>query len=124
MDEAGNTLFVNKHLGGHTAEFEKLYFLAVLLEDAVVGIGQACKRQIVLSEISGELLGVFRTDYQNHRVSLNKSINILAQLRHMRAAEWSLESAVEHQQHILLFFEVRKADQIAVKILQCKIRGR
>jgi len=43
MDKACDTLFINKHLGGHTAEFEQFYFLAIQLEDGMIGVGQADK---------------------------------------------------------------------------------
>ena len=123
MDKAGDALFVNKHLSGHTPKLEQLYFLAIPLQDYMIRVRQAYKGQLVFREIFGELLGIFWANNQNGCVSLREQIDVLAQLRHVRAAEWSLESAVKYQQHILLFFEMRKTYQRAVKILHGKIWG-
>jgi hypothetical protein len=96
VHEAHDALLVNESLGGHTAEFEDLDLLAVALEHDVLGVGQAGEWQVVLGEIIGELLGVIRADDEDGRVAFAKLLIVLAQLRHVRAAEWSLEAAVEY----------------------------
>jgi len=121
MDEAHDALLVDQSLGGHTAEFEDLDLLAVALEHDVFGIGQAGEGQVVLAEIIGELLGVFRTDDENGRVAFAKLFINLAQLRHVRAAERSLETTVENQQNVLLTLVVGERNRMTLVILQHEI---
>jgi len=46
----------------------------------------------------------------------------LAQLRHVRAAEWSGETSVKNQEDMLFSSEVGEANLIAMEILQCEFR--
>ena len=124
MDETHDAFFVDKGLGGHSAEFEDLDFLAVLFEHAVLGVGQAGEGEFVDLEIGGELCGVFGADDENGRVALTKFIIVLAQLRHVRAAEGSLEAAVKDEEDVLFLFEVGEGGGVPVKIFQCEVGGR
>lgn len=63
----------------------------------------------MLTEIGSELLGVFGSDYQNCHVEPNKSIQVLAQLRQVRMAEWSGKTSIEDQKNMLFFLEMRQA---------------
>jgi hypothetical protein len=49
---------------------------------------------------------------------------VLAQLRHVRAAEWSGEAAIKDQQNMLFLLELGEADHISLIILQDKVRCR
>ena len=53
-----------------------------------------------------ESLGFFRSGNDNFRIQFYKFIIILAQLRHVRAAEWSKKSAVKNHHHIFFVFIV------------------
>jgi hypothetical protein len=44
---------------------------------------------------------------------VQKLIIVLAQLRHMLLAEWSLESAVENQQHVFLAAQISQGENLA-----------
>jgi hypothetical protein len=51
-----------------------------------------------------ECVSFFRPDGDNFSITANKLLIITAQLRHMVTAVGSLETAIEHQHHILLAF--------------------
>ena len=116
MNEAYDPFFIDEGLGGHTAEFEKLDLLAVLLEHAVIGIRQAGEGQVIFAEEVSEFLAVFGADDEDGRVPFAKLLVVLAQLRHVRAAEWSLETAIENKQDVLFAFVIRKCDPVALII--------
>ena len=122
MNIAGDALLVDQHLGRHTAELEQLYFLPVFFENAGLGVGQTAEGQAFLCEVVRERLGVFAPENENGRVPFHKLIVVPAQLRHVRAAVWSGEAAVEDEQDVLFFFVIRKADRAALIILQRKVR--
>lgn len=63
----------------------------------------------MLTEIGSELLGVLGSDNQNGHVEPNKSIQVLAQLRQVRMAEWSGKTSIEDQKNMLFFLEMRQA---------------
>jgi hypothetical protein len=48
---------------------------------------------------------------------------VLAQLRHVPAAERSEKAAVENQQHVFLVLKIGQPNLIAVEIRQCEIGG-
>ena len=75
----------------------------------------------MLGEIGSKLLRVLRSDDQDGHVALCKSIEVLTQLRHVRAAEWSSKAPIEDQQDVLFLFEMGKANQVALIIWQYKV---
>jgi hypothetical protein len=46
---------------------------------------------------------------------------VLAQLRHVRAAEWSDKAAIKNQQDMLLAVKLGEAEHIPLKILQGEV---
>jgi hypothetical protein len=94
--KAGYTGLINEHLRRHPSELEQLDFLSVQLEHAVFGIGQANERQRFLLPVLGECSGIFGTNNKHFDVTGDKLGILLAQLRHVRAAERSHEAAIEH----------------------------
>ena len=101
MHEAGDALSVDHYLGRHTSQLKQVDFLPVTFEHAGSRVGQADKGQCVIFPIRLELSRSFRTNDHNLRVAGYELIIILAQLRHMRAAEWSHKAAIENKQYIL-----------------------
>jgi hypothetical protein len=55
-------------------------------------------------------LGIFRANDNDFHIAGNKLLIILAQLRHVRAAERSGKGSIENQQHILPPVKIRQAD--------------
>jgi hypothetical protein len=106
MDEAHDPLFVHQDLGRHAAEFEDLYLLPVQLQDPVFGIWQTGKGQLMLAEIVGKFTGIFGPGDQNHHIPLDEFLLISAQLRQVRAAEWSVKAPVQDQQDVFLSLEL------------------
>ena len=124
MHKTRNAFPVNHHLGRHASQLEQIYFLPITLKHACSRVGQANKGQFVLFPLGLELLWAIRTHNHNLRVAGYKLIIVLAQLRHMRAAEWSHKAAVENKQYILPAAVISQTDHIAVEIGQLEIRCR
>ena len=108
MHETDMATHVDDHLSGHPAKFEEVYLLSVLLENLVIGIRQAHKRQIVLEPICLEGVRFFRTDNKNDGLSFYKQIMVLAQLRHVPAAERSQKTTIENQYDVSFISVVGK----------------
>ena len=123
VDIAGDALLVDQDLGGHAAELEEVDLLAVELEDACLRVGQADKGQRLLLEVSGEGFGVFGADHDDFDIAGKELRVVLAQLRHVRAAEGSTKGAVEDQEDVLAAAEVLQADRIAVVVGQAEVGG-
>ena len=74
---------------------------------------QADERQVMLRKITGEGGSILRTDYQDAGLALFKFCNILAQLRHVCAAERSHEAAIKDQPYVAAP-QIRESDRIPV----------
>ena len=85
-------------------------------------VRQAGEWQVMLGKIAGEGGGILRTDDQDGRFTLLELSKVLAQLRHMRTAEWSHEAAIEDQQDIPAA-QIREPDGFSTVISQLKIWG-
>jgi len=106
MGVAGDTCFVDDDLGGHAAEFEKIDLLAEAFQDGMAGVWQADEGQVVGFPVFSEGGGVIRANDDHTRAEGEKVMIILAQLRHVPAAEGSLQAAVEDQDDVFLFSEI------------------
>jgi hypothetical protein len=102
VDEASDTRFIHENLCWQATEAEQPDLLTVQLQNAVAGVWQSGKGQIVFAEIGGKGLLILRTHNHYRRIPLHKRLVILAQLRQVLAAEGSEETAVEDQQDMLL----------------------
>jgi hypothetical protein len=63
----------------------------------------------------GECTGVFWTDHNNFDVAGDELGTVLAQLCHVRSAEWSGEATIRDQQDVHSAGEIRQADNVAGK---------
>ena len=117
MDEAGNPILIDDHLGWHAAKFEEVDFLTVQSQHAGLWIRQANKGQIVFAPIGFKCLGILWSDHQNLSLPLNKFLKVMAQLRHMPLAKWSDKPTVENQQDVRLTFEIGQLNRFSTKIL-------
>ena len=123
MDEAYHTLLIHHHLGWHASQLEQVDFLTVPVEHADTGIRQTDEGQVVFLPVRLELVLAFWADYDHLGLAGDKLVIVLAQLRHMRTAEWSGKTTVENHHHVLVAAEIRKAHWSAPEIGQCKIGG-
>ncbi len=77
----------------------------------------------MLAPIRFKGAGIFRT-YDDHLgLPLDEFLVILAQLRHVPAAEWSNEAAVEHEQDMRCAAKIGQAKWLALIIGQGEVRG-
>ena len=113
MDKARHACFIDQDLSGHPSQFKKVDLLPVEFEHAGCWVRQAGKGQGFLLPVGGKGFGIFRPDDHNFDVAGNKLGMVLAQLRHVRTAEWSGKGAVEDQQHILLSVKICQANGFA-----------
>jgi hypothetical protein len=67
-----------------------------------LGIGQADKGQGFFLPIGRKTSGIFGADHYDGNIAGYKLVIVLAQLRHMLLAEWSLKGAIENQQYVFL----------------------
>jgi hypothetical protein len=63
-------------------------------------VWQSGERQVILGKITGKGSRVFRPHHQDSSRTLLKIYKVLAQLRHVRAAEWLEKTAVEDQKNV------------------------
>jgi len=61
---------------------------------------------MVLGKVIGETLPALWSDDYYNRLPFEKLLVVLAQLRHMRAAERSSKTAIEDQQDVLFTLEL------------------
>ena len=108
MGVTDDALFINDDLGWDPPKFKQVDFLFVLPGSVVVGVRQSDEGDLCfLPKIPEGLLGIW-TDCDDLCVSLGEPLIILAQLRHVPAAEWSGKAPVEDQEKVFLSFEFRK----------------
>jgi len=100
MDIPDQAFFVNDHLGWHASQLEQVDLLAVTPENSGLRVGQSDKWQRIFLPVFAEGCLVFRPDDDHYGLAGGKFLIILAQLRHVPAAEWSHKAAVENQQDI------------------------
>ena len=72
----------------------------------MLGVGQTNKWQSVLGKVGCKLLGVFWPDNQDSHISFGILFMVLAQLRHVRAAEGSGKAPIKNQKNMLFPTEV------------------
>ena len=89
----------------------------------MLGVGDAGEGHLVFFPPFLKVLRLFRSDGDNFRVAVNELLMIMAQLRHMVAAEGSLKTSVEHQHYILLAFIVGEFNCAALGIIHAEIRS-
>ncbi len=121
VHEARHPGFVDEHLGRHAAELEQLDLLPILLEDLVLGIRQPNERQVVLSPVSRERLGVLGAHDHYRRLPLLELLIVLAQLRHVPTAERSGETPIEHEEHVTLAPQVGKVEGPAAVVRKFEV---
>jgi len=100
MDMPDQAFFVNDHLGWHASQLEQVDLLPVTPENSGLRVGQSDKWQRIFLPILGEGCLVLRSDDDHFGLAGAKFMIVLAQLRHVPAAEWSHKAAVEDQQEI------------------------
>jgi hypothetical protein len=110
-------------LRGLASELEKIHFLSVPLQHGMRWVGQADEGQLVLFPVHEKCLGALGSNHNHFRVLRDKLVIVLAQLRHVPAAERSEESAVEDQQNVFVSAKIRETDLVSVEVSQCEIRG-
>lgn len=118
---ANLTGLINYQLRGKAAQFEQLDLLAVQFQNLVFGVGQTDKRQFFFLPVFLKRPGIFRPGNHYFRIQLDEFLIILAQLRHVRAAERSKKSAVKNHHHVLFVEIVGKRHSFTVEIVQRKI---
>ena len=113
MNKARDSRLVDQHLGRHPSQFEQVDLLPIEFEYASGWVRQANKGQGFLLPVGGKGFGIFRANDHNFHIAGDKLLIVLAQLRHVRAAEWSGKGAVENQQHIFLSVKICQVDGFA-----------
>jgi len=121
VDKAGDPSLINEYLGRHAPQLKEVDLLPVQFQHAVFGIGQTDEGQRLLMPIVSKRAGIFGTDHNHFDVAGHKFGIVLAQLRHVRAAERSGEAAVKDQKDILPTPEIGQADYAAREIGQAKL---
>lgn len=123
MNKPGHPLTIHNYLGGHAAKLEKVHFLTVAFQHAGLRVGQTDERQVVLLPVCSESVGILRSNHQDGGLPVHKFLKVLTQLRHMRTAERSGKTPVEHEQDILFPFEIGEPNTLTLKIIQREIRS-
>ena len=104
VDVAQSAGFVDEHLGWHTAELEQVDLLAIQLEHCYAsGSGKPTKGISFSTQYFSEGFCFFGADGDDFGIFRGELVIVLAQLRHVRLAEWSQEGAVEDQNDVLVF---------------------
>jgi hypothetical protein len=99
---AGNALPFRQNLGGHTPQPEELDLLTVHPQDLMFRIRKTDEGQTLALPVVSEGIRTVWSDDNNLSTALGEQQVVLAQLRHMPAAERSLESAIEDKRNVLL----------------------
>jgi hypothetical protein len=116
VDEAGPAVAVDQHLGRHPPKLEQIDPLPIELEHRMLRIRKANERQSLFAPVLGEGLPPL-WPYDNHLCPpFDELPVVLAQLRHMRPAEWSGESSVEDEQYVACAAIVREADDMTLEV--------
>ena len=110
MAMADNSVLVDKNLGRQASQLEQPDLLAIKISEAMPGIGDADEGETFLRPVFFKHIRTFRPDRHDFRIELAEPLIILAQLRHVPAAEGSDEAPVEDQQQILLAGIVAQGD--------------
>ena len=117
MDVSYNPLLVDDQLCWHPSQFEPFDLLAVDAGNSMAGVSQSLKGNVVFLPIGLELISAVRADGDHNGISRDELIMILAQLRHVPAAEWSIEATVEDQHDMRVPGIVRDTDHLATRVL-------
>jgi len=102
MRKTHPALFIDDDLRGHAPELEEFNFLPVQLEHAMLRIGQADKRQLVICPVSHKKFFGLRPDDNNLRFVLHELFVIAAQLRQVLLAKRSEKTAIEDEHDVCL----------------------
>ncbi len=78
----------------------------------------------MLVEVLSECRGILWYHHHNFGFLGHKLVIVLTQLRHVPAAEWSGEAAIENQQYMFLAAVIRKFHNFAIVIVQFESRSR
>ena len=97
MDKARDSSLIHDHLGRHAAQLKQINFLPEAFKHAGLCVGQPNERKIIIAPIGIKGSCIFRTNNNYLSLPLNKFRMIQAQLRQMRAAVRSRESARKYQ---------------------------
>ena len=114
---------INDHLGRHSAILEYVHLLAIEFEHTVPGIGQAGEREVICLPVVLEGLRIVWAHDQYLCAALYEERIVLAQLRHVPAAERSGKASVEHQHNRFDSSVVRESHHVAPEVTQAKVRG-
>ena len=106
MHKTRHTGFINDHLGWHASQLKQVDFLPIQLEHTGLRVGQAGKGQVILAPVRFKSPGIFRSHDKHLRLPFYEFLIVMAQLRHMLAAEGSGKSAIENQQDVRLSTEI------------------
>ncbi len=101
------TLPIDDHQRRHAAQLQETTLLTEGIGYPVLRIRQADERQLVALPIAGKTRGVlWANDDDLGAAGLDLGV-AQAQLRHVLAAVWSSEAAIENQHYVLAAPEVR-----------------
>jgi len=115
--------FVDDEQGRQPPQFEQLYLLAVPVRYLVVGVWQAHKRQRFFGPVLLKGVHVVWANDDNFGFTRYKFLIVLAQLRHVPAAEGSHQPPVEDQHNMPVALVIREAHGLSGQIDQGKIRS-
>ena len=102
--------------------FNRLDLLPVGFQHPLSGVRQASEGQGILTKITGKCPRIFRTNDKDYCISFFKLCEVLAQLRHVRAAERSHKTTIKDQQDILAA-EIGKSNWFASVVSKAKFRS-
>jgi len=115
---------VDDRLSRHAPEFEELDLLSVRLQHLMLWVSNSDKGQFVIAEVVFKRLWAVRSYDNDLGVVIDEGLVILAQLRHMPAAEGSLETAVKHQQDLFASLERGKLKSVSPVVLHVDFGSR
>ncbi len=123
MGVANDTGVVDDEERGHAAKLEQVDLLFVARGNARAQVGQAGEGDIVFGPVALECVRAIRAQGQDGSPQRGEFCMALAQLRQMRAAVGSDKPAQQDQHNQMSRIDFRKADQVALNILELKIRS-
>lgn len=123
VDEASNAIFIHNHLGRHAPELEQVDLLTIQPEHAGFGVGQANEGQVLFAPVRCKGAGIFWTQDDHLSLPFCEFLVVLAQLRHVPAAEWSKKATVEHEQHVRFAAKIGQANRLTLEIAQGEVWG-
>lgn len=116
VNPAHNACLIDDRLGWHAPEFKDLDLLPIGFQHLMLGVSNPDEGQLVFAEVVFKSVLVVRSNDNHLGAAIDKYLVVLAQLRHMPAAEGSLEAAVEYEQYSFCTLERRELESISLVI--------